>query len=116
MCRCSRWLTKFRGENGSEKEVTEEKGSCHNQFRAMAQAEAFIEDWKETYAEIWREMIKAALYRGYRPRTSDAFRPHKMESIINTFLCESSGSSEVDNITEKTKKSAFFAARLQNRR
>ena len=69
----------------------------------MAQAEAFIEDWKETYSGIWCDMIKDALDRGCRPRNSDAFRPHKMESIINLSLCETSGCSEVDDLTEKTK-------------
>ncbi|KAI2788539.1 hypothetical protein POX_e06557 [Penicillium oxalicum] len=93
----------YYGENGAEKEVTEEKGSCHKRFRTMAQAEAFIEDWKETYAQIWHEIIKNALDRGHRPLNSDAFRPHKMGSIINLFLCEGSGCSEVDDITEITK-------------
>lgn len=69
----------------------------------MVQAEAFINDWKETYAEIWCEMIKDALDRGYRPLNSDAFRPHKMGSIINLFLCSASGCSEVDDITQKTE-------------
>ncbi|KAF3392609.1 hypothetical protein F1880_008939, partial [Penicillium rolfsii] len=81
----------YYGESGAEKEVTEEKGSCHKRFRTMAQAEAFIEDWKETYAQIWHEIIKNALDRGHRPRNSDAFRPHKMGSIINLFLCEACG-------------------------
>lgn len=51
----------FSGENGAEKEVAEEKDSCYKRFTTMAQAEAFIEDWKETYAETWCEMIKDAL-------------------------------------------------------
>jgi hypothetical protein len=49
---CSGYLTRFRGQSGSEKEVTKEKGSCHKPFRTMAQAKAFIEDWRERYAEI----------------------------------------------------------------
>jgi hypothetical protein len=69
----------------------------------MAQAEAFIEDWKETYAQIWYEIIKNALDRGHRPLNSDAFRPHKMGSIINLSLCEAGGCSEVDDVAEMTK-------------
>lgn len=69
----------------------------------MAQAEAFIEDWNESYAQIWCELIKDALNRGYRPRDIDAFRPREMGLIIDQFLCETSKCSEVDDITEKTR-------------
>lgn len=93
----------FSGEDGAEKEVSGRNGSCHKRFRTMAQAEAFIEEWKETYAEIWCEMIKDALDRGYRPLNSDAFRPRKMGFILNLFLCEASGHNEIDDITQKTK-------------
>lgn len=48
-------------------------------------------------------MIKDALDRGCRPLNSDSFRPHKMGSIINLFLCEANGNFEVDDITQKTK-------------
>ncbi|KAJ6101902.1 hypothetical protein N7486_004329 [Penicillium sp. IBT 16267x] len=94
---------RYYGENGAEKEVVGEEGSCHKRFRTMAQAEAFIEDWKETYAEIWREMIKEALDQGYRPLESDAFRPHKMRSMIKVLFRDASECSEVDDLTEKTK-------------
>jgi viroplasmin and RNaseH domain-containing protein len=94
---------RFSGENGAKKEVDGEGGSCHKRFRTMAQAEAFIEDWKETYAEIWREIIKEALDQGYRPLKSDAFRPHKMRSMIKVLFCDASECSEVDDLTEKTK-------------
>lgn len=69
----------------------------------MAQAEDFIEDWKKSFAEIWCELIKDALDRGYRPRDIDAFRPGEIGLIIDQFLCEPSKCSEVNDITEKTR-------------
>ena len=42
--RCSWQLMRFSGENDAEKEAAEEKDSCHEHLRTMAQAEAFIED------------------------------------------------------------------------
>lgn len=97
-------LTRFSGENGAEREVTEEKGSCHKRFRTKAQAEAFIEDWKESYAEIWYELIKEALDRGFRPRDIGAFRSREMGSIIEQFLRKPSISTDVDDIAGKTAK------------
>lgn len=94
-------LTRFSGENGAEKEVSEEKGSCHKRFRTMAQAKAFIVDWKESYAEIWCEEIKQALDRGFRPRGIQAFRPRGMEFIIEQFLYQPSNCTEIDEIAEK---------------
>lgn len=49
----------------------------------MAQAEAFIEDWKESYAEVWCELIKEVLDRGFRPRDIQAFRTRNMGLIID---------------------------------
>lgn len=57
---------KVSGKNGAEREVNKERASCHKRFKTMAQAEAFIEDWKESYAEIWYESIKEELDRGFR--------------------------------------------------
>ena len=32
------------------------------------QAEAFIEDWKESFADVWRRAIRQGLDQGLRPR------------------------------------------------
>jgi hypothetical protein len=32
-----------------------------------AQAEAFIEDWKESFADVWRREVKKGLDRGLQP-------------------------------------------------
>ncbi|QKX62550.1 uncharacterized protein TRUGW13939_09711 [Talaromyces rugulosus] len=60
-------LTKTSKEAGAESKVNVFPGSCHKAFRTRAQAEAFIEDWKDTYAEIWRREIRKALDQGLRP-------------------------------------------------
>lgn len=62
----------------------------------MAQAEAFIEDWKASYAEIWYESIKDALDRGFRPR--------EMGFSIEKFLYKPIISTEIDDIVKKTEK------------
>lgn len=70
----------------------------------MAQAEAFIEDWKESYAEIWYELIKEALDRGFRPRDIGAFRSREMGLIIEKFLYKPIRTTEIDDIVKKTEK------------
>jgi hypothetical protein len=41
--------------------------NCHKYFRTRAQAEAFIEDWKQTVASIYYKAIREALDDGFRP-------------------------------------------------
>lgn len=43
--------------------------ACYEGFAARADAEAFIEYWKQTVAEVYRMEIKKALDEGLRPRT-----------------------------------------------
>jgi hypothetical protein len=38
--------------SGTEPEVKDISGACHKRFRTRAQAEAFVEDWKESYADV----------------------------------------------------------------
>lgn len=42
-------------------------GGCHKHFRTRAQAEAFIVDWRQTVAELYRREIEKALYQGCKP-------------------------------------------------
>ena len=49
-------------------QIHEIPGACHMRFKTEVQAKAFIEDWKESYAEVWRREAKQALDRGLRPR------------------------------------------------
>lgn len=70
----------------------------------MVQAEAFIEDWKKSYAEVWHDMIKEALDQGFRPRGIEAFQPRSMGSIVQQFLYEAGKTAEMDDITENTKQ------------
>lgn len=47
--------------------VEEVSGACHKHFRTREQAEAFIEDWKQTVSDVYYNEIKAALDQGCRP-------------------------------------------------
>ncbi|EER44044.1 conserved hypothetical protein [Histoplasma capsulatum H143] len=57
----------YCGKSGAEEEVKRFPGACHKVFRSRAQAEAFIEDWKNSYADIWWRAIREALDQGLRP-------------------------------------------------
>jgi hypothetical protein len=43
-------------------------GACHKRFKTEAQAEAFIEDWNESFADALRIEVKKELDRGLKPR------------------------------------------------
>lgn len=47
--------------------MDEASGSCHRHFRTREQADAFIEDWKESVTLIYKKEIKKALDQGERP-------------------------------------------------
>lgn len=70
----------------------------------MAQAEAFIEGWKGAYAEVWGELIKEVLDRGFRPRDIRSFGSCEMGLFTESFLYKPVRSTDVDEIREKTKK------------
>jgi viroplasmin and RNaseH domain-containing protein len=36
----------------TEPEVKEITGACYKRFRTRSQAEAFIEDWEESFADV----------------------------------------------------------------
>lgn len=57
----------YSGTKGSEQEIKEISGACHKGFRTYAQAESFIEDWKESFADVWRRAIREGLDQGLRP-------------------------------------------------
>ncbi len=47
--------------------MKEVSGACHKRFRTRSQAEAFIEDWKDSFADVWRRKIREALDQGLKP-------------------------------------------------
>jgi hypothetical protein len=47
------------------------KGACHQSFRTEAQAQAFIEDWKESMAEVCRMAVKEKLDSGVRSQSME---------------------------------------------
>lgn len=60
-------LKQFSGDGGSEPQVKEVSGACHQKFRTLTQAEAFIEDWKKSFADACGRALKDILDHGYRP-------------------------------------------------
>jgi hypothetical protein len=56
-------------------------------------AEAFIEDWKESFADVWRIEVKKALDSGLRPRD--------MKLSVQGVLYEGSEDSITENITKE---------------
>ncbi|KAF2177345.1 hypothetical protein K469DRAFT_603390, partial [Zopfia rhizophila CBS 207.26] len=80
------------GKKGAFEDTNKFRGVCHKWFRKKAQAEAFIEDWKESYADVWRREVKKGLDQGLRPRD--------MELSIEGILYERGE----DNIAEDIAK------------
>jgi predicted nucleotidyltransferase len=60
--------TNHSGPQGALQSIHEIDGACYKRFRTKEQAEAFIEDWKEAYAEVVRRVVKEALDEGLRPQ------------------------------------------------
>ena len=60
-------ILSYSGNTGSKPEVEKISGACYKRFRTFAQAEAFIEDWKESFADVWRSAIRKGLDQGLRP-------------------------------------------------
>ncbi|KAK4103556.1 hypothetical protein N658DRAFT_494048 [Parathielavia hyrcaniae] len=58
----------WHGEDGSEPKIDKIPGACHKRFRTKDQAQAFIEDWRQSVADVYRAAIKEALNKGFRPR------------------------------------------------
>jgi hypothetical protein len=44
-------------------QIHEISSACHKRFKTEAQAEAFIEDWEESFADVLRVEVKKALDR-----------------------------------------------------
>ena len=42
-------------------------GACYKRFRTRSQAEDFIKDWKDSFADVWRREIREALDQGLKP-------------------------------------------------
>ncbi|KAJ5805619.1 uncharacterized protein N7503_003221 [Penicillium pulvis] len=97
----------YRGKYGAEKEVDKVEGSCHKRFKTEAQAKEFIDEWKETFAGIWSEIIREALDEGLRPRSIDAFRPHEMRQTVVSFLHMPGTSTDIDELVKETERASL---------
>lgn len=88
---------------GTEEEVDKFSGACHKRFRTEEQAKAFIEDWKESFAEVCRREIKKELDKGLRPKD--------MKLSVASILQETGKGS--DEATEETDISTEFKKKLK---
>lgn len=88
-------LTSCSGTTGSELEVKEISGACHKRFRTRAQAEAFVEDWKESFADVWRRAIREGLDQGLRPRD--------MKLSVEGILHGTDGQTEPADVLDEVK-------------
>jgi viroplasmin and RNaseH domain-containing protein len=64
--RSVRILRILSGPKEALKEVNGFQGACYKCFGTRELAEAFIEDWKEAYAEGWWREVRVALDQGHR--------------------------------------------------
>lgn len=87
-------LTSCSGTTGSEQEVKEISGACHKRFRTHAQAEAFIEDWNESFANVWRRAIREGLDQGLRPRDMEI----RVEGILHGTDGRTEGADVLDEV------------------
>ncbi len=51
----------------TEPRVRAVSGACYKRFKTRFQAEAFIEDWKDSFADVCRRAIRDGLDIGLRP-------------------------------------------------
>ncbi|ORY61000.1 uncharacterized protein BCR38DRAFT_349462 [Pseudomassariella vexata] len=87
-------LSYWYGTIGSEPEVKEISGACHKRFKTRAQAEAFIEDWKESYADVWRRAIKEGLDKDRRPHDMKV----KVKGILRAIDRDTEGTDDLDKV------------------
>ncbi|KAF2011977.1 hypothetical protein BU24DRAFT_267167 [Aaosphaeria arxii CBS 175.79] len=59
------------GEAGAKDDTDQFNHTCHKHFRTEAQAKAFIEDWKNAYADVVCRATVEALERGAKPSDLD---------------------------------------------
>jgi len=86
-------LIECSGSKGVLEETDKAPNACHKRFRTEAQAEAFIEDWKEAYAEVVYRAVKKELSRGMKPRN--------LELNLEELLFEEVKDCNVEQMDEK---------------
>ncbi|KAL0942304.1 fungal specific transcription factor [Colletotrichum truncatum] len=70
------------GEGGAKEQTDSLKGACHKHFRTKDQAEAFVEDWKQSFSEVWQNIIKEALDQGLQLFENIVTRLAQMERLV----------------------------------
>ncbi|KAF2180400.1 hypothetical protein K469DRAFT_592652, partial [Zopfia rhizophila CBS 207.26] len=80
-------------KTGALEEIHEISGACQKRFRTKAQLDAFIEDWKESFAEVWSRAVKEELDQGIKPRD--------MKLSIEGLMHEGGEETVVENIAKQ---------------
>lgn len=70
--------------------------NCYKRFETRHEADAFIEDWKQSFADAYRWEIKKALDQG--------FRPHDMKFSVQGILHEIKTEVERADVLDKFDK------------
>jgi viroplasmin and RNaseH domain-containing protein len=86
-------LTLRSGDIGASQKVDGFEGACHKRFRTEAQAQAFIEDWNESYAQVVYREVKKGLDRGLQPRN--------MKPNVDGILISRDNECDLENVVEK---------------
>lgn len=89
--------TFYSGKKGSEREVHEVSGNCHKFFRSQEQAEAFLEDWKQTVVDLYCTSMMKALNGGRRPQTID----FDVSKLFADETCEDEGVGGVEAMLQE---------------
>lgn len=79
------------GSGGAEPEVLHFSGACHKHFRTLAQAEAFMADWKEMSNCVAK--AKKELLNGCRPTKMKVTR-------VGLSLNTEGGGADSDELTD----------------
>lgn len=84
------------GSGGSELEVVNFSGACHQRFRTLAQAEGFITDWVEMDSIVKAAKIKEEQLDGHRPA--------KMKGLPVEPSLKTEGNDDEDELTDVFSK------------
>jgi hypothetical protein len=77
-----------------EPKVNEISGACHKRFRTEDQAQAFIEDWKKSFAAVYHAAMMEALDKGFRPSDLKL----SVEGILYKTETKSEGTDDLDEL------------------
>lgn len=51
----------------TEAAITKFPSACYQKFNTEHEAKRFIDEWKDAYADVWRQTIRRGLDEGWKP-------------------------------------------------